>query len=136
MQTNQTLSYDVVKIILEIKYSNWLKEKQCVCGNHDFKECEIAECHGCINVYCRKQPGWENWMWECRDCYDWFCGKHDFYITPAYRKICIQCIGGLYEVPQDRQIPTVPEKQWDTYMTMIENEWKRAKPPVYNSPEY
>lgn len=136
MQASPSLSYDVVKMILELKYKNWLKEKKCVCGHHDFKECDLAECHGCTSAYCRSQAGWDKWMWECRDCFDWFCGNHAFYITPAYRKICEACIGGLYEVPEQLWIEPVPEKQWGEYQKMYKTQWMSSQPAVYNSPEY
>ena len=129
------LSYDVIKIILEIKYKNWLKEKKCVCGNDNFKECDIAECFACENNYCSNQPGYSSWVWECRDCYEWFCGKHDFYITPSYSKICVNCVGGAYEIPFHREILTVPKH----HLLAIEIRHQRLFTPgslVYNSPEY
>lgn len=86
------LCYDVVKIILEIKYKNWVKEKKCLCGGEDFKVCHIIECYQCPRNYCLFQKGYEKWMWMCSYCRETFCGHHEFKQSRNREKFCSVCI--------------------------------------------
>lgn len=103
------ISYDVVKIILEIKYKNWLNEKKCICGNHDFKECDFVGCSCCSNNYCENQEGLDNWLWECQDCSYHYCGEHLFHINDDYQKICLKCNGRPVTKKAKYRLETVPE---------------------------
>lgn len=99
---------ELFRDIMKIKNDTWIKLKTCVCGQPDFKECPIIECYGCDAVFCINQNGYHIWMWECKDCFEWFCGNHTFYITPTYYKICTSCCEGAYSVDTKYEIPTVP----------------------------
>ena len=102
---------ELMRHIMAIKYDNWQRLKKCVCGNHDFKACPIIECSACTSYYCAGQKGYSYWMWECRDCYDWFCGTHRFYITPTFSKICEACCKGAYIVAPKLKIMALPVGQ-------------------------
>jgi hypothetical protein len=85
------ISYDVVKIILEIKYQNWVNEKSCVCGNEDFRNCIYTRCGICGVTHCTDQPGYSSWVWHCNFCVEFFCGAHRFSLDPFGKKVCIEC---------------------------------------------
>lgn len=86
------LSYDIVKIILEIKYNNWVIEKQCLCGEDDYKECDIIQCYACSNHYCLNQKEFSRWIWQCFECREYYCGYHEFRMNIDRYKYCDNCI--------------------------------------------
>ncbi len=128
------LTYDVVKIILEIKYSNWLREKKCVCGYHDFKECEISQCFECTNTYCESQFGWDRWMWECFECEEWFCGNHLLFVSSDYKRRCERCVGHEYEIDGKDRIRSMSQKTYTMYLKSMRK--RRRESPDLSSIEY
>ena len=129
LQKKMYLSYDVVKIILEIKYQNWINEKKCLCGSNDFKRCSIFECKLCDNNYCRKQIGYSNWIWECRSCYDWYCGDHSFRLiirNGEAAKVCDSCtFEKKYFIPKSKTIEKLSKQKLVALNRYYENYWKR-----------
>ena len=123
------LCYDVVRIILKIKYNNWLNEKMCLCGGDDFKKCLIVECYDCPRNYCLNQKGYKNWMWKCSYCLETFCGYHDFKTSrrnnEKYCSICVR--DDVYEVQQEYEIPCLS----DNKMLILMSSKKYPESPEY-----
>lgn len=128
------LSYDVVKLILEIKYNNWIKEKECLCGSEDYKECDIIECYACPNNYCFNQEKFEQWIWQCWDCEEYFCGFHDFRMNRNRDRFCDSCIyPDSFEITLKNKLRRLPTRKVLALHTHRTKKYGYPAPP--NSPE-
>ncbi len=105
------LCYDVVRLILKIKYNNWLNLKRCLCGGDDYKECRIVECYDCELNYCLLQKNYYNWMWTCCSCGEIFCGKHKFHLTFNDEHYCLNCVRPhIYIKSSEDEIPSLKQQ--------------------------
>lgn len=132
-----SLCYDVVRIILKIKYQNWLNELKCLCGADDYRECSIVECYECNDMYCLLQTNFTCWMMECRFCEKFRCGKHDLYVD---NKFCQNCYNLICEADLDNftqfknRIKKLTEKKSRMYKKYCEKEmvmWIEKNPEEY-----
>lgn len=124
------LCYDVVKMILKIKYLNWCKLKMCICGGDDFKTCWTFKCKECNDVYCNKQDNLKDWVWYCTICEERYCGLHEFKLDRLARKTCFFCISKqTYGVIKDRKIEhlsVIKVGLLETYEDIKNEEWRKA----------
>lgn len=132
-----SLCYDVVKIILKIKYQNWLNELRCLCGSDDYRECAIIKCYECEDMYCLLQHNFISWMWECNFCGEFRCGKHGFYIDNKYCQNCYNLIFDYNQAANFKQsikIDKLSEKKSRMYKVNCEKElakWIELYPQEY-----
>ena len=126
------LCYDVVRIILKIKYNNWCLLKKCICGYEDFKKCSTVECEECNAIHCSNHPDFKSWFWYCSMCSNNYCGFHRFRLDKHYQKYCNSCITEKdYQInPKDRapQLSFQQVKILKKFHARLEWEWKEKHP--------
>lgn len=124
------LCYDVVRLILKIKYENWCKLKMCICGGDNFKVCWTFKCQECNEVYCNKQKGVNDWIWYCTICEGRYCGMHEFKLDRLERKTCFFCISrstyGMYEGHKIMSLKPFKAGLLETYEDIKNEEWRKA----------